>query len=206
MKNLLSLASAFLFALGLTAPSAAIAKSRYLQCVPYARQISGIQIRGNAKTWWGQAAGRYERGQAPRVGAVMALPGYGKMRLGHVATVSAIVNDREIRLSHANWSRRGGIERNVRAIDVSEKGDWSRVRIWFASNGDLGTTSYPVSGFIYPNGATGPNFTGDVQMAAVLPAKAPATPKTRQAPLISDDVFALAEKEQVSFAAGVRTY
>jgi surface antigen len=196
MKNLLSLASAFLLALGLTVPSAAIAKSRYLQCVPYARQISGIQIRGNAKTWWGQAAGRYERGQAPRVGAVMALPGFGKMRLGHVATVSGIVSDREIRLSHANWSRRGGIERNVRAIDVSEKGDWSRVRIWFASNGDLGTTSYPVSGFIYPNATM-----GDVQMAAVLPVKAPATPKIRQAPLISDDVFALAEKEQVSFAA-----
>jgi CHAP domain len=196
MKNLLSLASAFLLALGLTVPSAAIAKSRYLQCVPYARQISGIQIRGNAKTWWGQAAGRYERGQAPRVGAVMALPGFGKMRLGHVATVSGIVSDREIRLSHANWSRRGGIERNVRAIDVSEKGDWSRVRIWFASNGDLGTTSYPVSGFIYPNATM-----GDVQMAAVLPVKAPATPKMRQAPLISDDVFALAEKEQVSFAA-----
>jgi surface antigen len=201
MKNLLSLASAFLLALGLTAPSAAIAKSRYLQCVPYARQISGIQIRGNAKTWWGQAAGRYERGQAPRVGAVMALPGYGKMRLGHVATVSAIVNDREIRLSHANWSRRGGIERNVRAIDVSEKGDWSRVRIWFASNGDLGTTSYPVSGFIYPNGSA-----GEVQLASATPVKVvvvkgPSSAKVRQTPLISDDVFALAEKEQLSFAA-----
>jgi surface antigen len=201
MKNLLSLASAFLFALGITAPSAAVAKSRYLQCVPYARQISGIQIRGNAKTWWGQAAGRYERGQSPRVGAVMALPGYGKMRLGHVATVSSIVSDREIRLSHANWSRRGGIERNVRAIDVSDKGDWSRVRIWYASNGDLGTTSYPVSGFIYPNASA-----GEVQLASATPMKVVAvkgssSAKVRQTPLISDDVFALAEKEQLSFAA-----
>jgi surface antigen len=201
MKNLLSLASAFLLALGLTAPSAALAKSRYLQCVPYARQISGIQIRGNAKTWWGQAAGRYERGQSPRVGAVMALPGFGKMRLGHVATVSSIVSDREIRLSHANWSRRGGIERNVRAIDVSDKGDWSRVRIWYASNGDLGTTSYPVSGFIYPNASA-----GEVQLASATPVKVvavkgPSAAKVRQTPLISDDVFALAEKEQLSFAA-----
>jgi surface antigen len=200
MKNLLSLASAFLLAFGITAPSAAVAKSRYLQCVPYARQISGIQIRGNAKTWWGQAAGRYERGQSPRVGAVMALPGYGRMRLGHVATVSSIVSDREIRLSHANWSRRGGIERNVRAIDVSDKGDWSRVRIWYASNGDLGTTSYPVSGFIYPNASA-----GEVQLASATPmkvvaVKGPSSAKVRQTPLISDDVFALAEKEQLSFA------
>jgi hypothetical protein len=30
----------------------------YLQCVPYARQVSGIQIYGDAWTWWDQAAGR----------------------------------------------------------------------------------------------------------------------------------------------------
>jgi CHAP domain len=136
----------------LAAPSAASA-SRYLQCVPYARQMSGIEIHGNAKTWWGQAAGVYDRGNAPREGAVLNLPGHGKMRLGHVAMVSKIVNDREILLNHANWSRRGGIERNVRAIDVSEKGDWSRVRIWFAGMGDLGLTSYPAYGFIYPTAA-----------------------------------------------------
>ncbi len=135
-----------------TAPSAASA-SRYLQCVPYARQMSGIDIHGNAKTWWGQAAGVYDRGNTPREGSVLNLPGYGKMRLGHVAMVSQIVNDREILLNHANWSRRGGIERNVRAIDVSEKGDWSRVRIWFAGMGDLGLTSYPTYGFIYPTAA-----------------------------------------------------
>ena len=43
-----------------------------LQCVPYARETSGVEIFGNAKTWWGQAAGRYERGFTPKVGAVMA--------------------------------------------------------------------------------------------------------------------------------------
>ena len=30
----------------------------YLQCVPYARQVSGIQIYGDAWTWWDQAEGR----------------------------------------------------------------------------------------------------------------------------------------------------
>ncbi len=174
----------------LVLPTPALAKSRYLQCVPYARKVSGIEIRGNAKTWWGQAAGRYERGSAPRVGAVMALPGYGKMRLGHVATVSSIVSDREVLLDHANWSRRGGIERNVRAIDVSPQGDWSRVRIWYAGNGDLGTTSYPVSGFIYPNAPS------SVMMAVVDKAPKVSEPKPERTPLaLPEDVRAMATAE-----------
>ena len=63
--------------------------------------------------------------------------------------VSKVLNDREVLLTHANWSRRGGVEKNVIAVDVSEKGDWSRVKVWFASNGGLGTSTYPVNGFIY---------------------------------------------------------
>src|SRR5688572_2935203 len=59
----------------------------YLQCVPYARQVSGVQIYGDAWTWWSQAAGRYARGFAPRVGAVMSFKPHGNMRLGHVAAV-----------------------------------------------------------------------------------------------------------------------
>ena len=59
----------------------------YLQCVPYAREVTGIDIYGDALTWWEQAAGRYERGREPRVGAVMAFVPNDKMRLGHVAAV-----------------------------------------------------------------------------------------------------------------------
>ena len=40
----------------------------YLQCVPYARQVSGIRIFGDAHTWWDQAAGHYARGNRPKVG------------------------------------------------------------------------------------------------------------------------------------------
>ncbi|MEV8995898.1 hypothetical protein AB0037_26505, partial [Klebsiella pneumoniae] len=72
---------------------------------------------------------------------------------GHVAMVSQIVGDREVLLTHANWSRRGGIERDVRAIDVSPNNDWSQVKVWFAPLGDLGLTSYPTKGFIYRDGA-----------------------------------------------------
>lgn len=125
----------------------------YLQCVPYARQVSGVQIYGDAWTWWGQAEGRYARGFKPKVGAVMALKPHGNSRLGHVAAVSRIVNSRTILIRHSNWSpingRRGQIEDNVRAIDVSPGNDWSEVQIWYAPIASLGGTHWPVTGFIY---------------------------------------------------------
>lgn len=129
------------------------AKSAYLQCVPFARAESGVQIHGNAWTWWNQAAGRYERGDAPAVGAVMSFKKTSKNPYGHVAVVSKIVSDREVLLTHANWSTRGGIERDVRAVDVSDAGDWSEVRVWYAPIGGLGTSTYPVNGFIYADEA-----------------------------------------------------
>ncbi len=150
MKYISLFTSTLLASICLMVSTPASAKGR-LQCVPYARSLSGIDLFGNAKTWWAQAIGRYDRGNQPREGAVLTLPGFGKMYNGHVAVVSKIINAREILLNHANWSRPGGIERNVKAIDVSDKGDWSRVKIWFASNGALGTTSYPALGFIYSN-------------------------------------------------------
>ena len=118
-----------------------------LQCAPFAREVSGIEIRGNANTWWGQAQGRYERGQTPAIGSVMAFKAIRSMPVGHVAMVSRIVSDREVLLTHANWSRRGQVERNVRAIDVSPAGDWTQVRVQF--RGSMGTSAYPTRGFIY---------------------------------------------------------
>lgn len=126
----------------------------YLQCVPYARQISGIQIYGDAHTWWGQAEGRYARGFVPKVGAVLAFKPHGNSTLGHVAAVSRIVDSRTILVRHANWSpingRRGQIEDNVRVVDVSDANDWSEVRVWYAPLQALGGTHWPVHGFIYP--------------------------------------------------------
>lgn len=125
----------------------------YIQCVPYARQVSGIQLYGDAHTWWDQAAGRYARGTRPKVGAVMAFRPYGAMQLGHVAAVSKVIDSRTVLLRHANWSpidgRRGQPEDNVRAVDVSPANDWSEVRVWYAPLGGLGTTHWPVEGFIY---------------------------------------------------------
>lgn len=125
----------------------------YLQCVPYARQVSGIAIFGDAHTWWGKAEGKYAKGAKPKVGAVMAFRPHGNSRLGHVAAVSRIVDKRTVLIRHSNWSpingRRGQIEDDVRAVDVSEANDWSEVRVWYAPLGALGGTHWPISGFIY---------------------------------------------------------
>jgi surface antigen len=125
-----------------------------LQCVPYARALSGVTIFGDAHTWWGQAEGKYDRGNAPRIGAVLAFQPHGNMRLGHVAAVRDIIDDRTIIISHANWSTIGGvrghIEEDVRAVDVSEDNDWSRVRVWYTPNEAMGGTAWPAHGFIYP--------------------------------------------------------
>ena len=130
-----------------------------LECVPFARQVSGIQIFGNAWTWWAQAAGRYAEGAAPRVGAVLVFRPAGVMKLGHVAVVSRVVSDRILMVTHANWSRIGGvrgqIERDVTLVDVSAANDWSQVRVWWRDSQGLGTTAYPVYGFIYGRSASG---------------------------------------------------
>lgn len=125
----------------------------YLQCVPYARRITGVNIYGDAHTWWGQASGRYARGGAPKVGAVMSFRANGSSRLGHVAAVSKLVDSRTVLISHANWSpingRRGQIEKNVRAVDVSKRNDWSSVRVWYGPIKALGGRHWQLNGFIY---------------------------------------------------------
>ena len=151
--NLKILAARFALVASCGLMAAAPASAQFWQCATYAREISGIQIRGNANTWWGQAAGRYERGDEPRVGAVLSFKPTRRMRIGHVAMVSRVVSDREVLLTHANWSRPGRVETDVRAVDVSPNNDWSEVKVWYGPTGDLGTSTYPVNGFIYADHA-----------------------------------------------------
>ncbi len=129
----------------------------YLRCVPYAREVSGIPIYGDALTWWEQAEGRFARGNTPRVGAVMAFEPHRSMQLGHVAAVSRVIDRRTVLLDHANWSpidgRRGQVERDVMAVDVSPNNDWSAVRVWYHPLQALGKTAWPVHGFIYGDAA-----------------------------------------------------
>lgn len=126
-----------------------------LQCVAYARSVSGIDLHGNARTWWQQADGIYGRGQQPRVGAVLAFRASGAMPQGHVAVVGRVLDDRRVLLNHANWSRPGMIERAALAEDVSSAGDWSEVRVWHAPTASLGLRVSPTYGFIYADKAEG---------------------------------------------------
>lgn len=144
----------------------------YLQCVPYAREVSGIRIFGDAHTWWDQAEGRYARGTRPKVGAVMSFRPFGNMRLGHVAAVSRVIDSRTVLLRHSNWSpiggRRGQIENDVHAVDVSPGNDWSEVRVWFAPIQGLGTTHWPLNGFIYSDKPKGNESLARTTYAAVV--------------------------------------
>ena len=134
-----------------------VSASDYWQCVPFARLMSGIQIFGDAHTWWQQAAGKYQTGFTPKAGAVLCFKPTGRMRLGHVAVVSQVLTDRIIQITHANWSiiegARGHVEQNVTVIDVSPAGDWSEVKVWYDPSRDLGSTTYPTFGFIYQDAA-----------------------------------------------------
>ncbi|WP_366857413.1 CHAP domain-containing protein [Novosphingobium sp.] len=123
--------------------------SAHLQCAPYAREVSGVALHGNAGTWWGQADGVYRRGHQPTPGAVLAFKSTGAMRYGHVAVVSKVLDSRHVLLNHANWTGHGDIQRAALAVDVSEAGDWSAVRVWHSGTGSLGLRSNPTYGFIY---------------------------------------------------------
>lgn len=133
------------------------------QCVPFAREASGIAIYGDAWTWWDQARGKYDRGHDPRVGSVIVFAKSSKLRLGHVAVVSRVVEDRVLMLTHANWSRidgeRGHAEQDVTLYDVSAHNDWSEVKVWYRDSNGLGSSVFPVDGFIYGKGAIAPGLT-----------------------------------------------
>ncbi|WP_136636994.1 CHAP domain-containing protein [Pseudooceanicola onchidii] len=117
-------------------------------CVPFARTASGVDIRGNANTWWSQAEGIYGRTKQPHVGAVMAFAATRGMPMGHVAVVSRVISDREITIDHANWER-NQVSLGMTVIDVSDRNDWSRVRVE-SNPGQLGKI-YPINGFILPS-------------------------------------------------------
>jgi hypothetical protein len=142
-----------LVALATAAILPATAQAR-LQCVAYARQVSDVQLSGNARDWWGHAAGVYARGTAPRAGAVLAFRATRSMPMGHVAVVSKVIDDRHVLINHANWSHPGAVERGVMAVDVSPAGDWSQVRVWYARTGSLGLRPSPAFGFIYASTET----------------------------------------------------
>jgi len=121
-----------------------------LQCVPYAREQSGIPIYGDAYTWWDKAAGRFARTSAPQQGAVMVLYNYAGPNRGHVAVVRELIDSRTIKVDHANWLDDGAIYTDDPVRDVSPDNDWSQVKVFNLRTGAWGSRIYPVQGFIGP--------------------------------------------------------
>jgi len=144
----------------------------FWQCATFARMFSGIQLFGDAWTWWNQALGKYATGHAPQAGSVLVFKRSGVMHDGHVAVVSRVLTDRIIQVTHANWSiidgGRGKVEKDVTVVDVSPEGDWSRVKVWYDPIRDLGNTVYPTYGFVYQTAQNTAKTTGfNVAKAAV---------------------------------------
>ena len=121
---------------------------RVIQCVAFAKQAAGMDISGNARDWWNNAAGIYERGSQPESGSVLSFEENGRMPLGHVAVVSGLRDKRTIIIDQSHWNSRG-ITRDVEVQDVSDDNDWSAVRVQLGHGAGFGSI-YRTHGFIYP--------------------------------------------------------
>ena len=177
-------AARFALVVSCTLMTAVPASAKYLQCVPFAREVSGIDIRGNANTWWAQAAGDFVRVKAPTVGSVMVM----QTRRGHVGVVTKIIDSRHIVIDHSNWLSNGQIYLDQPVMDVSANNDWSKVVVWHPNLNQFGKRALGVSGFIVDAPARGnatvfasladvpASLAGDVQYAeaVVAPKSAPA--------------------------------
>lgn len=168
-------------------------KARYItssyggiSCVPYARLATGIAVKGNAANWWDNSAGIYERGARPEPGSVLNFRATGRMRLGHVAVVTEVINTREVIIDHANWAgpglRKGMVSKGVPVIDVSEHNDWTAVKVSLGGGEGFGST-YPTYGFIYDRPDRGvmiANVNGRQPQHYDEVAEAPALRRTRR--------------------------
>jgi hypothetical protein len=128
-----------------------------LQCVTYAREITGFNLKGDAWRWWEAADGLYDRGNAPRDGSVLVFKRQGSMSHGHVAVVRKVMNSRIVLVDHANWAPhrsagRGQVTQGVPVMDVSAANDWSQVRVWYRPSNEYGSRVYKTQGFVYRPG------------------------------------------------------
>jgi len=158
--------------------------SRRLQCVPFARERSGVAIRGNANTWWKQAAGDFVRVKSPVVGSVMVM----NTRRGHVGVVTKIIDSRHIVIDHSNWLSNGQIYLDQPVMDVSANNDWSKVVVWHPNLAQFGKRALAVPGFIVDAPARGnqtvyasladvpASLAGDIQYAEAVVAPKAAAP------------------------------
>ena len=149
-----------------TGPNLAYAR-RYpgISCAPFAREVVGVGLRGDAAAWWQEAAGRYRRSDRPSVGSVLVFRRSRRLPSGHVSVVSRVLDSRHILVIHANWVH-GEMDEDLLVVDVSWRNDWSAVRVWYPPTGRMGSHVYATFGFIEPRRS----LTRDVLLRRAVPA------------------------------------
>ncbi|HYG87357.1 MAG TPA: CHAP domain-containing protein [Azospirillum sp.] len=130
----------------------AIPSANAFDCVRVVRSISDFTLQGDAWMWWNRAAGQYARDNAPAAGSVLVFKRSGRLGRGHVSLVSKVIDRRTIEVDHS-WLDGRGLRRGMRVIDVSQRNDWSMVRVWHEPSDQMGMRVYPTYGFILPSGA-----------------------------------------------------
>lgn len=121
-----------------------------VECAPFARALTGVQLSGDAEEWWREAAGRYQRAATPAVGSILVLARAGRLPDGHVAVVTRVLSGRQVLVTQANWVHHR-ITEDQPVVDVSPGNDWSVVRLWWPPSGQMGIGDYAVRGFIQPD-------------------------------------------------------
>jgi surface antigen len=120
-----------------------------LTCAPFARELSGLALYGDADTWWSAAAGQYPRSSHPEPGAVLVFQRSSRLPTGHVSVVSRLLTPRQILVIQANWVP-GELDEDQLVVDVSERNDWTELRVWYPPVNQMGSHVYAAYGFILP--------------------------------------------------------
>jgi surface antigen len=127
----------------------------FLNCVQYVRQVSSVELSGNAWMWWNNAKGHYNVGHRPARNSVLVFQRTKAMPSGHVAVVRDVVDRRTILIEHANWAPRNGMKGRVSTEvveDISVNNDWTSVRVMHRPSRSFGKP-YATNGFIHPRSA-----------------------------------------------------
>jgi surface antigen len=133
-----------------TGPNLAAARSYPgLTCAPFARELTGLALSGDAADWWAEASGRYPRVSRPEVGGVLVFRRARRLSSGHVSVVSRVLDERHIDVIQANWVP-GELDEDQLIVDVSPRNDWTSVRVWYPPTNQMGTHAYATYGFILP--------------------------------------------------------
>lgn len=120
-----------------------------LDCVPFARELTGVRLHGDGADWWAAASGHYARTRQPEVGSILVFQRTARLPHGHLAVVSRLLGPRRIHVIQANWVH-DELDLDQLVVDVSAMNDWTAVRVWWPPTSAMGGRVYPTAGFILP--------------------------------------------------------